>query len=191
MGSGLAFCLLEGAFTLVFVHVISFSRCLCDAVEDARWTRGGSVREVTLIRYVRKVTHRGKCVCYAGAMKNTIEKTLQKDPFSIPPDGQHVLAPLPYDEAALEPHIDAKTMSIHHDKHHASYVSKLNDALAPHPELQSKSLNELMRTLDDVPKSIRGAVRNNGGGHLNHSLFWGLMSPNGGGVPAGPSCPPR
>ena len=116
-------------------------------------------------------------------MTQAIERCLRNDRFSAAPDGAHVLPPLPYDHAALEPHVDAKTMSIHHDKHHASYVTKLNEALADEPELKARSLNALLRGLDEIPVKIRGAVRNNGGGHLNHSLFWRLMSPDGGGEP--------
>jgi superoxide dismutase, Fe-Mn family len=92
---------------------------------------------------------------------------------------------LPYPKDALEPHIDAKTMEIHHDKHHAGYVSKLNAALEGHADLASKSIEDLMRGLSSVPESIRTAVRNNGGGHANHSLFWTVLSPKGGGEPGG------
>jgi Fe-Mn family superoxide dismutase len=95
------------------------------------------------------------------------------------------LPPLPYDFAALEPHIDAKTMEIHHDKHHAAYVTNLNAAIEKAPELAGKSLDDLMRNITSVPESVRTAVRNNGGGHWNHSLFWQLMAPNGGGEPTG------
>jgi Fe-Mn family superoxide dismutase len=95
------------------------------------------------------------------------------------------LPALPYAFEALEPHIDAKTMEIHHDKHHATYVAKLNDALATHPDLQGKTVEDLLRGIDQVPEAIRGAVRNHGGGHANHSLFWEVMGPGGGGVPAG------
>ncbi len=95
------------------------------------------------------------------------------------------LPPLPYDFAALEPSIDARTMEIHHDKHHAAYVNNLNAALEKAPELQSKSLDDLLQHLDSVPESIRTTVRNNGGGHWNHSMFWEIMSPKGGGEPSG------
>ena len=95
------------------------------------------------------------------------------------------LPPLPYDFAALEPSIDARTMEIHHDKHHAGYVTNLNAALEKAPELQSRSLDDLLQHLDSVPESIRTAVRNNGGGHWNHSMFWEIMSPKGGGEPTG------
>jgi Fe-Mn family superoxide dismutase len=97
----------------------------------------------------------------------------------------HELPPLPYDYNALEPHIDEQTMRIHHDRHHGTYVNNLNAALEGHPDLQAKSLDELLRNINSVPESIRTAVRNNGGGHANHSLFWEIMSPNGGGQPTG------
>lgn len=95
------------------------------------------------------------------------------------------LPALPYSNDALEPHIDAQTMEIHHDRHHNTYVTNLNTALESAPELQSKSLEELIGDLDSVPESIRTAVRNNGGGHHNHSLFWTVIGPNGGGAPSG------
>src|SRR5947209_13857136 len=95
------------------------------------------------------------------------------------------LPALPYAFDALEPHIDAKTMEIHHDKHHATYVNKLNEALANHPDLQAKSVEDLLRGFDQVPEPIRNAVRNHGGGHANHSLFWEIMGPNAGGTPTG------
>jgi len=98
-------------------------------------------------------------------------------PFTLPP--------LPYANDALEPSIDAKTMEIHHDKHHAAYVNNLNAALEKAPELQGKSLDDLLKNLNAVPESVRTAVRNNGGGHWNHSMFWQIMSPNGGGQPTG------
>ncbi len=95
------------------------------------------------------------------------------------------LPPLPYDYSALEPYIDEQTMRIHHDKHHAGYVSKLNAALESHPELADWSLEQLLGQLSQVPEDIRTAVRNNGGGHANHTLFWSVMGPNGGGEPSG------
>lgn len=95
------------------------------------------------------------------------------------------LPPLPYANNALEPHIDAQTMEIHHDRHHNTYVTNLNAALDNAPELASKTLEELIGNLDAVPESIRTAVRNNGGGHANHSLFWEIIGPNGGGNPTG------
>ncbi|MEA2691642.1 MAG: superoxide dismutase, Fe-Mn family [Acidobacteriota bacterium] len=93
--------------------------------------------------------------------------------------------PLPYSFDALEPHIDAKTMEIHHDKHHAAYVSKLNAALEGHEGLQKKKVEEILRDINSVPEGIRTAVRNHGGGHANHSLFWEIMGPGGGGNPSG------
>lgn len=95
------------------------------------------------------------------------------------------LPDLPYAYDALEPHIDKETMNIHHTKHHNGYVTKLNAALEGHSDLQNKSLEDLLGHLDAVPEEIRTAVRNNGGGHANHSLFWTIMSPNGGGEPKG------
>jgi Fe-Mn family superoxide dismutase len=97
----------------------------------------------------------------------------------------HSLPPLPYAFDALEPHIDARTMEIHHDKHHAAYVNNLNAALEKAPELQQRSLDDLLKDLNSVPEAIRTAVRNNGGGHWNHSMFWRVMSAEGGGDPTG------
>ena len=97
----------------------------------------------------------------------------------------HKLPDLPYDTNALEPHIDAKTMSIHHGKHHQGYVNNLNAALEKYPDLQNEALVELLADLEAIPADIRTAVRNNGGGHANHSLFWRCMSPQGGGEPLG------
>jgi Fe-Mn family superoxide dismutase len=96
----------------------------------------------------------------------------------------HELPKLPYDFAALEPHIDAQTMQIHHGKHHQAYVTNLNAALDKHPELHAKSIDELCRGINTIPEDIRSAVRNNGGGHWNHSMFWKWMTP-GGGAPGG------
>ena len=98
-------------------------------------------------------------------------------PFSLPA--------LPYDFGALEPHIDARTMEIHHGKHHQTYVNNLNAAIEKAPELANKSLDDLMRGINSVPESVRTAVRNNGGGHWNHSMFWEIMGPNSGGAPSG------
>ncbi|WP_332632114.1 superoxide dismutase [Halalkalibacter flavus] len=95
------------------------------------------------------------------------------------------LPQLPYAANALEPHIDEATMNIHHGKHHNTYITKLNAALEGHDDLASKSIEELVANLDAVPENIRGAVRNNGGGHANHTLFWEILSPNGGGNPSG------
>jgi Fe-Mn family superoxide dismutase len=97
----------------------------------------------------------------------------------------HEVPPLPYDYAALEPVIDTQTMKLHHDMHHGAYVKNLNAALEKHPNLQSKSAEELIKDLNSVPEDIRTAVRNNGGGHVNHSMFWKIMKPKGGGDPTG------
>jgi len=97
----------------------------------------------------------------------------------------HSLPPLPYAPDALEPHIDKQTMEIHHGKHHNAYVTNLNAALEKHPELQSKSVEDLLRNINTVPEDIRTAVRNNGGGHVNHTMFWELMTPGGSSQPTG------
>jgi superoxide dismutase, Fe-Mn family len=98
---------------------------------------------------------------------------------------KHLLPPLPYEYGALEPHIDAHTMMLHHDKHHASYVANLNSALEDFPDLQERTASWLLLNLDEVPEKIRTAVRHNAGGHVNHSLFWRAMSPAGDGAPTG------
>ena len=95
------------------------------------------------------------------------------------------LPPLPYDYSALEPHIDTQTMQIHHDKHHAAYVNNLNAAIEGQSALQSATIEEILSNINDVPESIRQAVINNGGGHANHTMFWEIMGPNGGGAPSG------
>ncbi len=97
----------------------------------------------------------------------------------------HELPELSYAQDALEPHIDATTMGIHHGKHHATYIANLNKALEGNADLEAKSIEELVSDLGSVPEAIRGAVRNNGGGHANHSLFWSVMGPNAGGAPSG------
>lgn len=97
----------------------------------------------------------------------------------------HTLPALPYAFDALEPHIDTKTMEIHHGKHHAAYVNNLNAALEKYPALQSQGVDQLVSAINTVPEDIRTAVRNNGGGHLNHSMFWQVMAPNAGGAPTG------
>jgi Fe-Mn family superoxide dismutase len=100
-------------------------------------------------------------------------------------EGPYTLPPLPYAYEALEPHIDAETMRIHHDKHHQAYISNANKLLADHPELAKMSPEELLSNLDKAPESIRTGLRNNVGGHLNHTMFWQMMRPNGGGKPSG------
>jgi superoxide dismutase, Fe-Mn family len=97
----------------------------------------------------------------------------------------HEVPPLPYDYNALEPHIDEQTMRIHHDKHHGAYVTNLNAALEKHPDLQQKSIHDLLEGINSVPEDIRTAVRNNGGGHANHTMFWEIMGPGKGGAPGG------
>ena len=101
------------------------------------------------------------------------------------PNGSFVLPPLPYADDALEPHIDAQTMTIHHDKHHQAYVDNLNKALAGSPDLAIRPLDELLRDLDKLPEQVRTAVRNHGGGHANHSLFWKCLGKDGGKAPTG------
>jgi Fe-Mn family superoxide dismutase len=97
----------------------------------------------------------------------------------------YTLPPLPYAPDALEPHIDKQTMEIHHGKHHQAYITNLNAALEKHPDLQTKSVEDLIRGINTVPEDIRTAVRNNGGGHANHSMFWQIMGPHAGGQPTG------
>ena len=98
----------------------------------------------------------------------------------------HSVPPLPYDYTALEPHIDEQTMRIHHDKHHAAYVNNLNAALEKHPQLQGKSVEDLVKGVNSLPDDVKGPVRNNGGGHINHTMFWEIMGPGKGGEPTGP-----
>jgi len=95
------------------------------------------------------------------------------------------LPPLPYDYNALEPYIDTQTMQLHHDKHHQTYVTNLNNAVQGNDQLSAMSVDDLLRNISQVPDSIRTAVQNNGGGHSNHSMFWSIMKPNGGGEPTG------
>ncbi len=95
------------------------------------------------------------------------------------------LPPLPYDYAALEPTIDAETMKLHHDKHHQAYVNALNAAVEKHPELGKRTAEDLIKDLNSIPEDVRTIVRNNGGGHVNHSMFWSIMKPGGGGPPTG------
>lgn len=106
-----------------------------------------------------------------------------ESPETVP--GYAELPPLPYAYDALQPYIDAETMQLHHDKHHATYVDNLNKAIANYPDLQSQNLEDLLRNLETVPEDIRTAVRNNGGGHINHTMFWEIMGPDRGGEPQG------
>ena len=102
-----------------------------------------------------------------------------------PVNGKFVLPPLPYAYDALAPYIDAETMQLHHDRHHQTYVNELNAALANYPDLQQREVTDLLYNITSIPEAIRTAVRNNGGGHLNHSIFWATMGPNAGGQPVG------
>jgi superoxide dismutase, Fe-Mn family len=116
----------------------------------------------------------------AGAQKSSQDKqtqSSQSQAFTLPP--------LPYDYKALEPHIDAATMQFHHDKHHATYVKNLNEAVSKYPQLKNKTAEQLIQSLNSLPQDIRTTVRNNGGGHINHTMFWEIMGPNGGGAPTG------
>jgi superoxide dismutase, Fe-Mn family len=122
----------------------------------------------------------------ACAFAQTSPGGSQTTPAATPDTtGAIKLPPLPYAYDALEPHIDTKTMQFHHDKHHAAYVKNLNAALDKHPELKKTPVEELLLRLDRVPEDIRKTVRNNGGGHVNHTMFWEIMKPNGGGEPTG------
>jgi Fe-Mn family superoxide dismutase len=114
----------------------------------------------------------------AAAPDSAAKATVPTGPFKLPP--------LPYPPDALEPHVDAETMTLHHDKHHAAYVSGLNQAVAGKPELEKKTVEELIRDLDALPSEIRTAVRNHGGGHANHSLFWTILKKDAAAKPAGP-----
>jgi Fe-Mn family superoxide dismutase len=125
--------------------------------------------------------------CIAGLTRLQLAAQPAATPARTPgtPTGPYQLPALPYAFDALEPHIDARTMEIHHDKHHAAYVTNLNKAVADYPDVGKKSVEELVRNLDAVPEKIRTAVRNQGGGDFNHSLFWRMMSKGGGGEPKG------
>ena len=123
-----------------------------------------------------------RSIALAGASASALKLATAQTPA---PKGPFTLPKLPYAFDALEPHIDARTMEIHHDRHHAGYVNNLNAAIAKHPELGRKSLDELVGSLSSIPEDIRTAVRNNGGGHINHSLFWQVMARNAGGQPKG------
>jgi Fe-Mn family superoxide dismutase len=116
---------------------------------------------------------------------NALAQTTTAPAATPAPSGPFSLAPLPYPHDALEPHIDKMTMEIHHGKHHNAYVTNLNKALAGHPDLHTKTVEDLIRNLGLLPESIRTAVRNNGGGHANHTFFWQVMGPGKGGLPGG------
>lgn len=115
----------------------------------------------------------------SASSENSTETQIAQNPGVIE------LPPLPYGYDALEPHIDAETMQFHHDKHHAAYVKNLNTALDKHPQLKDRPVEDLLRNLTSVPEDVRTTIRNNGGGHVNHKMFWEIMSPNGGGEPTG------
>src|ERR1039458_9891108 len=118
-------------------------------------------------------------------MKTSIKKQKIKTSVLQNMTYQYELPPLPYPKEALEPHIDALTMEIHHDRHHKAYVDNLNKAIAGNAALEAKSLETLLGDLASVPENIRGQVRNNGGGHWNHSFFWKILAPKTGGAPSG------
>jgi Fe-Mn family superoxide dismutase len=127
-----------------------------------------------------------KTTALASAALATLPGAIAQTNSAAPaaaPSGPFTLPPLPYAYDALEPHVDAQTMQIHHDKHHAAYVANLNKAVADFPDLGKKSVEDLLKDLNSVPEKIRAAVRNQGGGHYNHSLFWQMMKQNGGGEP--------
>ena len=125
----------------------------------------------------------GTTAAFFGSVTNSSWATSATTPVTTP--GVFKLPPLTYGYNALEPHIDATTMKFHHDKHHAAYVKNLNVAINKYPQLQNKTVEELLKNLGKLPKDIQTAVRNNGGGHLNHSMYWQIMGPKGGGAPTG------
>jgi Fe-Mn family superoxide dismutase len=135
-------------------------------------------------RHALKTTALATAAC-AAVLPRSLGQTPPAGPAVTPAPSPFTLPPLPYPADALEPHIDARTMEIHHDKHHAAYVVNLNKAIASQPELAGKDVAALLGQLNSVPENIRAAVRNNGGGHYNHSLFWQMMKQNGGGEPKG------
>jgi Fe-Mn family superoxide dismutase len=145
-----------------------------------------SVNKYTDIRCKKLMTlSRRHFLVLLGASAGALSLDTQAYAQSTTTTGTIQLPPLPYAYDALEPHIDARTMQFHHDKHHAAYVNNLNKALDKFPELKSKSVEQLLQNLEQVPAHIRTTVRNNGGGHVNHSMFWQIMKPNGGGEPTG------
>jgi len=140
---------------------------------------------LTAVATTAAISSGGSLVGRVAAYDRAAVSRLQTTPVATVPDGPFTLDPLPYDFAALEPHIDAMTMEIHHGKHHQAYVDNLNKAVAEHPDLQDMTAEELIRNLDLVPEEVRTAVRNNAGGHVNHSAFWELMTPGGSTEPTG------
>src|SRR5690606_23711876 len=148
--------------------VLVFGTCICAAC---------ALDEAAITAERARSAHSGRS---HGATKRRSlprQECLMPHPFKLPD--------LPYAFDALEPHIDARTMEIHHDKHHAAYTNKLNEALEKHPQFQDKSIEELLRGIEGIPEDIRTAVRNNGGGYANHAMFWEIMGPGGGGEPTG------
>ena len=135
-------------------------------------------------RQALKTTALAATAC-AASLGDALSQPAGAPAAAAAPTGPFTVPPLSYAYDALEPHIDARTMQIHHDKHHGAYVANLNKAVAGHADLDGKTIEELMRNLDAIPAAIREAVRNNGGGHLNHSLFWQMMKKDGGGEPTG------
>lgn len=133
----------------------------------------------------REALGRVTLLTLAGASASDSLRAQTAPPAPAAVAGPFALASLPYSVDALEPHVDARTMEIHHGKHHAAYVANLNKAVADAPDLASKSVEDIVRNLASVPEKIRTAVRNNGGGHVNHTLFWQMMKKGGGGEPKG------
>jgi Fe-Mn family superoxide dismutase len=131
-------------------------------------------------RQALKTTALASAVCATAATLRTASAQT-----SAGPNGPFTLPPLPYSYDALEPHIDATTMQIHHDKHHAAYVTNLNKAVADFPDLGKKRVDDLLKDLSAAPEKVRTALRNQGGGHYNHTLFWQMMKKGGGGLPSG------
>jgi len=133
-------------------------------------------------RQALKTTALASAICATATTLRTVSAQSSAGPAPVPVvTGPYTLPPLPYKFDALEPHIDALTMQIHHDKHHAAYVTNLNKAVAEFPELGRKRVEDLLGDLSVVPEKIRVAIRNQGGGHYNHSLFWQMMKKGGGG----------
>jgi superoxide dismutase, Fe-Mn family len=139
----------------------------------------------------------GSCLSFLLIACQMLDQAQAPDTSPVPEDqtetvdaspdaaGRLELPPLPYAYDALEPYIDAETMELHHDRHHAAYVNNYNDAIADYPDLQEQGVENLLRNLETIPEDVRITIRNNGGGHVNHSLFWQIMGPDGGGEPQG------
>jgi len=136
-------------------------------------------------RQALKTAALASVACAAAPTLRIVNAQPAPAPAAPVPTGPFTLPPLPYAFDALEPHIDAQTMQIHHDKHHATYVANLNKAVADFPDLGKKPVGDLLKDLTSVPETIRAAVRNQGGSHYNHSLFWQMMKKNAGGEPSG------